>query len=80
MAGLKDEITALILASNNNAGAWYSKQVQLDVRKRVMICLRAEIPEKVVVCRKDIHGGSWEQYEKHFSRQNGNHIFLTFQS
>jgi hypothetical protein len=34
-----------------------------------MQCLRAELPSKVNICRKDIYG-SWEGYEKYF-RQFG---------
>ena len=47
MKGLKGEIAALLISNNNNAGAWYSKQVQLDVRKRIMACLRTELTTKV---------------------------------
>ena len=54
---------------HSGVGAWYNKQVQLDVRKRVMQCLRAEIAAKAVVCRKDLHG-SWEHFERYF-RQYG---------
>ena len=53
-------------------GAWYNKQVQLDVRKRVMLCIRAEIGTKAVICRRDLHGG-WEQFER-FVRQYGTMI------
>jgi hypothetical protein len=53
------------LGGMGGVGAWYNKAVQLDVRKRVMQCLRAEMGTKAVVCRRDLHGG-WEQFERYF--------------
>lgn len=54
---------------DNNAKTWFSKKMQLEVRKKVMQCLRSELPSKITVCRRDIYG-SWEGYEKYF-RQYG---------
>ncbi len=46
---------------HDNAGAWFSRDVQLAVRKRVLQMLKKELPTKVHLCRKDIYS-SWEYY------------------
>ena len=63
-ASLRSEIASIV--QTKQGGAWYSKRMQLEVRKRVMYALRSELPSKVTICRNDIHGGSWEHFEKHY--------------
>eukprot|EP01032_Pedospumella_encystans_P030027 gene30027-33888_t len=46
---------------HDNAGAWFSRDVQMAVRKRVLQMLKKELPTKVHLCRKDIYG-TWEYY------------------
>ena len=68
MAGLRTEMKHLLESTNNNVTAWYSKQVQLDVRKRILNCLRNELAVRAVVCRRDLHGGTWEQFERYIKQ------------
>mmetsp|Transcript_34142 Transcript_34142/g.32567 ORF Transcript_34142/g.32567 Transcript_34142/m.32567 type:complete len:993 (-) Transcript_34142:38-3016(-) len=70
MRTLRAEMAALVSANKNNASAWYSKQVQLDVRKRVLTSLKAEFRNKVVICRPDTYGDTWDKYEQHI-KQHG---------
>eukprot|EP01034_Spumella_vulgaris_P021953 gene21953-28033_t len=45
----------------NNINAWYSRQIQLSVRKRIAATLKKNLASKIKICRKDLYP-SWEYY------------------
>jgi len=44
-----------------DAGGWFSRQVQLAVRKRLLSYLTSELSNKVKICRRDIYS-DWDFY------------------
>jgi hypothetical protein len=50
-----------LAGQHDNAAAWFSREVQLAVRKRVLQMLKKDLAAKLHLCRKDIYG-SWEYY------------------
>jgi hypothetical protein len=50
-----------IAGQHENVGPWYTREVQLAVRKRVLQMLKKELPTKVKICRKDIYT-DWDFY------------------
>ena len=44
---LREELNALLNVDKDNAGMWYSKIIQLEVRKRILVCLKSEFSNKV---------------------------------
>jgi hypothetical protein len=67
VAVLREEQKLLFESTNNQTGSWYTKNVQLSVRKRLLEALTADVPSKVVICRKDLHGG-WDRYCRHAAK------------
>jgi hypothetical protein len=52
-----------LMGENENLSAWYSRPVQLSVRRRLLNALKKEFLQKIRFCRKDIYG-SWDIYTK----------------
>lgn len=46
---------AELMRGNNGMEAWYSRQIQLGVRKRLLTALKNAINSKIRICRKDIY-------------------------
>mmetsp|Transcript_17270 Transcript_17270/g.28993 ORF Transcript_17270/g.28993 Transcript_17270/m.28993 type:complete len:899 (+) Transcript_17270:37-2733(+) len=46
---------------HDNVAAWFTREVQLSVRKRVLHMLKKDFVQKLRICRKDIYA-SWEYY------------------
>jgi hypothetical protein len=46
-----------LLGDKDNTASWFSRPVQLAVRKRILTTLQREFVPKVKICRKDILGG-----------------------
>ena len=67
VGSLREEQKSLFESTNNQTGSWYTKNVQLSVRKRLLESLTVELPSKIVICRKDLHG-SWDKYLRHASK------------
>ena len=59
----------LLSMNSNNAGAWFSRPVQLSARKRVMAALQNEFVGRVKMRRIDIYP-NWNVYSK-YMRQYG---------
>ena len=55
ISSLRQELADLMIEKKDHVGAWFSKQAQLDIRRRILNCLRHEFVNKVVICRKDLH-------------------------
>ena len=68
MSTLRAEQTMLIENNNNNTGAWFSRPVQLSMRKRIMQALRTDLAHRVKICRKDIYE-NWEIYCRHMRKR-----------
>lgn len=49
--------------SNNNGGSWYSRQVQMAVRKRVLAVLKDDLTFRMKWSRKDIYL-DWDYYTR----------------
>ena len=64
---LRGEQKLLFESTNNQTGSWFTKNVQLSVRKRLLAVLTVEVPSKAVICRRDLYG-SWDRYCKHAAR------------
>lgn len=64
-AALRARWASLLGGREDRSVGWHSKQVQLEVRKAVLLSLCAELPSKAVVCKRAMHG-CWEHFEKHF--------------
>jgi hypothetical protein len=52
-----------IAGETDNATSWFSRQIQLPVRKRVLNMLKKDISVKAKICRVDIYQ-DWEYYCK----------------
>ena len=65
-ATLRSEIASMLEGTDGLPGMWYSRHVQLEVRKRVLMCLCAELPSRAVICQSVMHGRTWENFEKHY--------------
>lgn len=63
MSNLRQEMEMLISMNQNSIAAWFTRPVQLNSRKRLLIALRAEVAAKVVICNKEGFP-SWEQFLK----------------
>lgn len=64
---LRAEQKLLFENTNNQTGSWYTKNVQLSVRKRLLEVLSADMAGKVTICRKDLYP-SWDHYLRHMCR------------
>lgn len=60
---IRREQAKLLVTYQNNPSQWYSRQVQLSVRKRLMEFFRDNISLHVSICRQDIYP-SWDVYLK----------------
>jgi hypothetical protein len=50
-----------IAGQQGNVGPWFTRDVQLAVRKRVLQMLKKDLAQKVRICRKDIYP-DWDYY------------------
>jgi hypothetical protein len=64
-AALRADWASHLGGRDDRSLGWHSKQVQLELRKTVLLSLCAELPSKAVVCKRAMHA-SWEHFEKHF--------------
>ena len=64
---LKDEREAILSDNDGNVQAWFSKPIQLNVRKRLMDSLKKDLPSFCRICRKGIYT-SFDKYLKHVVR------------
>lgn len=53
-----------MIGDSENLQAWYSRPVQLSIRRRILAALKREFMTKIRICRKDIYP-SWEHYTKY---------------
>lgn len=61
MLNLRAEQHNMAGHGGDNVGAWYTREVQLAVRKRVLQMLKKEFVTKSRLCRRDIYP-DWEYY------------------
>lgn len=59
---LRMEQTEMI-GEKENTASWYSKPIQIAVRKRILVALKKEFLSKIKICRKDVFT-NWEQYAR----------------
>ncbi|KAJ1427719.1 hypothetical protein B484DRAFT_419614 [Ochromonadaceae sp. CCMP2298] len=52
-----------LAGDNDNVAAWFTREVQLSVRKRVLRLLKKDFASKVRICRKDLYP-TWDYYLK----------------
>lgn len=64
-AALRAEWVSHLGGKDDRSMGWHSKEVQIEMRKTVLLSLCAELPSKAVVCQRSMHE-SWEHFEKHF--------------
>jgi hypothetical protein len=64
-AALRADWSSHLGGRDDRSTGWHSKQVQLELRKTVLLSLCAELPSKAVVCERAMHA-SWEHFEKQF--------------
>ena len=64
VASLRSDVAGTVVTTGSAAIS--SKKVQLELRKKIMYCLRTELPMKATICRPDIQGNTWELFEKHY--------------
>jgi hypothetical protein len=69
-AVLRREYDGVLESNENNVGPWYSRPVQLSVRKRVMHALKNELAKITVFSRHDIYG-TLEVYYKYLKQYGG---------
>jgi hypothetical protein len=62
-SSLKEEQEGVV-KTNGHISAWFSKNIQLNIRKRLMEVLKKELPRKVKINRKDIYP-TWDVYMQH---------------
>ena len=65
---LRIERDAILLDNDGNIQAWFSKPIQLNVRKRLMDLLKKELPSYCKICRRGIYT-SFDKYLKHLVRE-----------
>jgi hypothetical protein len=53
-----------LLGDKDNTASWFSRPVQLAVRKRILATLSKEFPLKVKICRKDIFSSHYEAFSR----------------
>ena len=64
IASLRSDISDMVVTRGSTATS--SKTVQLELRKKIMYCLRSELPTKATICRPDLQGNTWGSFEKHY--------------
>ena len=52
---LRQEQTKLFEQNNGNTGSWFSRPVQLSVRKRIIHSFQNDFESRIRICRKDIY-------------------------
>lgn len=52
-----------LLGDKDNTASWFSRPVQLTVRKRILAALKKEFTHKARICRRDIFG-SWDNFAR----------------
>ena len=67
VATLRAEQKLLFESSNNQTSSWFTKNVQLSVRRRLLENLTTELPSSIFICRRDLYR-SWDKYQRHMQR------------
>lgn len=53
-----------LMGEQENMSAWFSRPMQLSVRRRILASLKKEFLQRIRLCRRDIYG-SWDVYAKY---------------